>query len=67
METGIRYDLFVDLPNLWRASNEYNSEIIWDRQIVANINDVMSGSYEVFGGPTYVLGAYRTWGCYNPT
>lgn len=64
---GHPYDLFTDLPNLWRASNEYNSEIIWDRQIVANINEVMSSSYEVFGGPTYVLGAYRTWGCYNPT
>jgi len=64
---GHPYDLFADLPNLWRASNEYNSEIIWDRQIVANINEVMSSSYEVYGGPTYVLGAYRTWGCYNPT
>jgi hypothetical protein len=64
---GHPYDLFSDLPNLWRASNEYNSEIIWDRQIVANINEVMSSSYEVYGGPTYVLGAYRTWGCYNPT
>lgn len=64
---GHPYDLFTDLPNLWRASNEYNSEIIWDRQIVANINEVMSSSYEVYGGPTYVLGAYRTWGCYNPT
>jgi len=63
---GHPYDLFADLPNLWRASNEYNSEIVWDRQVVANV-DGMSSSYEVYGGPTYVLRAYRDWGCYNPT
>jgi hypothetical protein len=60
------YDLFDDLPNLWRASNEYNSEIIWDRQIVANIGG-MGSNYESRGGVTYVLGAYMTWGNYNPT
>ncbi|MDN5212286.1 RagB/SusD family nutrient uptake outer membrane protein [Fulvivirgaceae bacterium BMA12] len=60
------YDLFDDLPNLWRASNEYNSEIIWDRQIVANIGG-MGTNYERRGGPTYVLGQYMTWGNYNPT
>jgi starch-binding outer membrane protein, SusD/RagB family len=63
---GNPYELFEDLPNLWRASNEYNSEIIWDRQVVADI-DGMGGSYERFGGPTYVLGDYYTWGNYNPT
>jgi hypothetical protein len=60
------YDLFDDLPNLWRASNEYNSEIIWDRQIVANIGG-MGTNYERRGGVTYVLGEYMTWGNYNPT
>lgn len=60
------YDLFDDLPNLWRASNEYNSEIIWDRQIVANVLN-MGTNYERRGGPTYVLGQYYTWGNYNPT
>src|SRR5690606_22956270 len=60
------YDLFDDLPNLWRASNEYNSEIIWDRQIVANVPN-MGTNYERRGGPTYVLGQYYTWGNYNPT
>lgn len=60
------YDLFDDLPNLWRVSNEYNSEIIWDRQIVANIGG-MGTNYERRGGVTYVLGAYMTWGNYNPT
>lgn len=60
------YDLFDDLPNLWRASNEYNSEIIWDRQVVANVPN-MGTNYERRGGPTFVLGQYYTWGNYNPT
>src|SRR5690606_19331860 len=60
------YDLFDDLPNLWRASNEYNSEIIWDRQVVDNVRG-MGTNYERRGGTTYVLGVYYTWGNYNPT
>ncbi len=60
------YNLFDDLPNLWRVSNEYNSEIIWDRQIVANVGGIGT-NYERRGGVTYVLGEYYTWGNYNPT
>lgn len=63
---GQYYDLFSDLPNFWRVANEYNSEVIWDRQVVANVGG-MGGSYESRGGVTYVLGEYRTWGNYNPT
>ncbi len=63
---GGSYALFDDLANLWSIPNEYNSEVIWDRQVVANV-DGMGGSYERRGGPTYVLGEYRTWGNYNPT
>jgi hypothetical protein len=63
---GSPYELFDDLANFWRESNEYNSEVIWDRQIVANVAGMGSG-YERFGGPTYVLGEYQTWGNYNPT
>ncbi len=65
-EYGGIYELFDDLPNLWRAANEYNSEVIWDRQIVANING-MGTNYERRGGPTYVLDQYVSWGNYNPT
>ncbi|PWJ57359.1 putative outer membrane starch-binding protein [Dyadobacter jejuensis] len=63
---GQAYSLFEDLANFWRVSNEYNSEVIWDRQVVANVSG-MGGSYERRGGPTYVLGEYQTWGNYNPT
>nr|WKN36353.1 RagB/SusD family nutrient uptake outer membrane protein [Tunicatimonas sp. TK19036] len=63
---GAPYGLYGDLPNLWRTANEYNEEVIWDRQVVANVGG-MGGSYERRGGPTYVLGEYQTWGNYNPT
>ena len=61
---GGTYALFQDLPNLWRASNEYNSEVIWDRQVVAN---TMGSNYEQYGGPVWVNGVYYTWGNYDPT
>jgi hypothetical protein len=63
---GKNYELFNDLSNFWRASNEYNSEVIWDRQVMANIPG-MGSSYEQRGGVTYIFGEYRTWGNYNPT
>lgn len=65
MGNGAPYELFDDPANLFRAANEYNSEIIWDRQFL----DVpgMGSSYERRGGPTYVLDQYMTWGNYNPT
>jgi hypothetical protein len=58
------YGLFPDLPNLWRVSNEYNSEVIWDRQVVAV---TMGSNYEQFGGVVWIHNVYYTWGNYNPT
>ncbi|WP_245576522.1 RagB/SusD family nutrient uptake outer membrane protein [Flexithrix dorotheae] len=63
---GGPYGLFPDMKNLFRASNEYNEEIIWDRQILADVGG-MGSNYERRGGVTYVLGQYMTWGNYNPT
>ncbi|WP_031425544.1 RagB/SusD family nutrient uptake outer membrane protein [Flavimarina sp. Hel_I_48] len=63
-EYGGTYALFPELSDLWRASNEYNSEVIWDRQVVAN---TMGSNYEQYGGPVWVNGVYYTWGNYNPT
>ncbi|MDB4584366.1 RagB/SusD family nutrient uptake outer membrane protein [Draconibacterium sp.] len=65
MGGGVPYALFPDAKNLFRVANEYNSEIIWDRQMLAVPG--MGGNYERRGGPTYVLGQYMTWGNYNPT
>jgi len=61
---GSYYKLFPDLPNLWRVSNEYNSEVIWDRQVVAN---VMGSNYEQFGGVVWINNVYYSWGNYDPT
>lgn len=61
---GSTYGLFSDLPNLWRESNEYNSEVIWDRQVVPVI---MGSNYEQWGGPVWINGAYYCWGNYCPT
>lgn len=61
---GATYGLFPTLPSLWFESNEYNSEVIWDRQIVAL---VMGSNYEQYGGPVWVNGVYYTWGNYCPT
>lgn len=53
-----------ELGTLWYGENEYHSGVIWDRQIVPN---VMGSSFEQYGGPVWVNGAYYTWGNYNPT
>ena len=66
---GGTYTLFPDLGTLWTQANEYNSEVVWDRQTVANVpGGLRIGSdYDLFGGPVYVLGQYYTWGNYDPT
>jgi hypothetical protein len=61
---GQAYSLFPEDSTLWQEANEYNSEVIFDRQHVANIK---GSNYEQYGGPVYVLGTYYTWGNYNPT
>ncbi len=58
------YNLFPDLNALWWEKNEYNSEIIWDRQVVPVI---MGSNYEQYGGPVWINGVYYTWGNYDPT
>jgi hypothetical protein len=61
---GHPYSLFPDLSALWYEANEYNSEVLWDRQVVAV---TMGSSFEQYGGPVWINGAYYTWGNYNPT
>ncbi|RPD49043.1 RagB/SusD family nutrient uptake outer membrane protein [Paracnuella aquatica] len=61
---GKQYNLFPEDSTLWFEDNEYNSEVIFDRQQVANIR---GSNYEQYGGPVYILNTYYTWGNYNPT
>lgn len=61
---GKPYGLFTEDSTLWYEDNEYNTEVIWDRQYVPNVK---GSNYEQYGGPVYVLGSYYTWGNYNPT
>jgi len=62
---GSPYSLFPDLKSLWYPKNEYNSSVIWDRQVVANTPQ--GSSFEQYGGPVWINGAYYTWGNYDPT
>ncbi len=59
------YNLFPQMTDFWKVENEYNEEVIWDRQHVAS---TMPNYYDVYGGgPTYVLNTYICWGNYSPT
>lgn len=55
------YQLFPNMANFWSEATEYNSEVIWDRQLMRNIDDLKS-DFAQKGGPTYILGKYYTWG-----
>lgn len=61
---GKNYNLFAEDSTLWYEDNEYNSEVIFDRQHVGNIR---GSNFEQYGGPVYIGGSYYTWGNYNPT
>lgn len=58
------YKLFPKMAEFWRESNEYNSEVIWDRQHVAT---TMANSFDTYGGPVWIHSTYYTWGNYCPT
>ncbi len=58
------YNLFSPMSQFWHEANEYNKEVIWDRQHVAT---TMAQSFDTYGGPVWILGTYYTWGNYCPT
>lgn len=58
------YGLYSPMKEFWFAANEYNCEVIWDRQFVAYI---MGNNYEQYGGPVWIHNSYYTWGNYCPT
>ncbi len=59
-----KYKLFSPMSQFWYEANEYNSEVIWDRQHVAT---TMAQSFDTYGGPVWIQGTYYTWGNYCPT
>jgi starch-binding outer membrane protein, SusD/RagB family len=61
------YSLYPDLTTLWTEGTEYNSEVIWDRQLLDNVGGDNGTDRDLFGGPVYILGQYYTWGNYDPT
>ena len=58
------YKLFSPMARFWHEANEYNSEVIWDRQ---HVTSTMAQSFDTYGGPVWILGTYYTWGNYCPT
>jgi len=59
------YDLFPEMVNFWREENEYNSEVIWDRQFVPG---TLPNRYGAYGGPANLDNIINvTWGEYQPT
>jgi starch-binding outer membrane protein, SusD/RagB family len=67
MDTYTQYSLFPTMSTFWHVPNEYNSEVIWDRQHVAGGLGQLSNNVDQYGGPVWILGVYHTWGNYNPT
>lgn len=58
------YKLFSPMTAFWYEANEYNSEVIWDRQHVAT---TMANTFDTYGGPVWIQNTYYTWGNYCPT
>jgi len=58
------YQLFSPMTLFWHEANEYNSEVIWDRQ---HVPTTMAQRFDTYGGPVWILGTYYTWGNYCPT
>jgi len=58
------YQLFSPMTLFWHEANEYNSEVIWDRQ---HVPTTMAQIFDKFGGPVWIHGTYYTWGNYCPT
>jgi len=69
MDTYTQYSLYPKMSEFWYVANEYNSEVIWDRQQVSGGGELgqLRNNVDQYGGPVWILGVYHTWGNYNPT
>lgn len=61
---SVEYDLFPEMTQFWWEANEYNEEVIWDRQ---HVHTTMANTYDTYGGPVWIHNTYYTWGNYCPT
>jgi len=57
------YNLFSPMKEFWYEANEYNCEVIWDRQQVPTL---MPNTFSTYGGPVWIHGTYYTYGNYCP-
>lgn len=68
MDTYTQYSLFPKMSEFWFVANEYNSEVIWDRQHVSGAGGGgIQNNVDQYGGPVWIHNTYYTWGNYNPT
>jgi hypothetical protein len=67
IDTYTTYSLFPKMSEFWYEKNEYNSEVIWDRQQVSGAGGQMQNNVDQYGGPVWIYNVYHTWGNYNPT
>jgi starch-binding outer membrane protein, SusD/RagB family len=58
------YGLFPRMSEFWWEENEYNSEVVWERQ---HVTSILPNRYNEYGGPLFVDGRVISWGNYNPT
>lgn len=59
-----KYNLYPTMSQFWYESNEYNEEVIWDRQ---HVGVIMPNTYDTYGGPVVIHDVYYNYGNYNPT
>ncbi|MFO7657737.1 MAG: RagB/SusD family nutrient uptake outer membrane protein [Bacteroidales bacterium] len=59
------YKLFPNLATFWTEANEYNEEVIFDKQHIKQ--SALASNFEVFGGVVWILESYFCWGNYCPT
>ncbi len=59
------YGLFSDMTKFWDEDQEYNEEVIWDKNCVGTTLPNSLNHYGV--GPTWIHSVYYNWGDYNPT
>ncbi len=57
------YNLYPKMSQFWWEANEYNEEVIWDRQ---QVSMTMPNLLDTYTGPVWIHDTYYTWGKYNP-